>query len=294
MEYPDDGLRHAEDLARGEELVELVSRPAQDRRASAHRHPEAAAAGAVRPAHPRVPADVVDRRYRVVLGAALEGDLELPRQRRAQGMAQQVTGERLRVGRHVEGLALRDARVGTRGDVAHRVAASLPRGEPGLGEASHRRLHVVELHEVELHVLARGDVAEAAGPALGDVGQRPELRDVQRSLGNLDPDHLRVAGLALPVGPADEAEGAPLVGGQLAALVPVEGGHELVDVGLVGERQAGAAEGTDVGQRRHDGLLNGPRPRPRRRRRPPRCGRGPRRATPRRPRRSCPALRARR
>ena len=46
-------------------------------------------------------------RERVVLGAALEGDLELARQRRAQRMAQQVARERLGVGRHVEHLVAR-------------------------------------------------------------------------------------------------------------------------------------------------------------------------------------------
>ena len=167
-------------------------------------------------------------------------------------MAQQVPREGLGVGRHVEGLALGHPRVGAGGDVAHRVDAGLPGGEPGLGEAPHRELHVVELHEVELHVLAGGHVAEAARPALGDVGEGAELRDVQDSLGDLDPDHLRVARLALAVGAADEPEGAPLVGRQLAALVPLQGGDELVDVGLVGEREPRAAEGADVGKRRHE------------------------------------------
>ena len=41
---------------------------------------------------------------------------------------------------------------------------------PGVGETAHRQLDVVQLEEVQLDVLARGDVAESARVALGDLG----------------------------------------------------------------------------------------------------------------------------
>ena len=118
--------------------------------------------------------------------------------------------------------------------------------EPGVRQPPHRELHLVQLHEVELHVLARGDVAEAARPAFGDVGQGAELGDVQDALRDLDADHLHVA-LALAVRAAHQAERAPLVGRQLAALVALERGHELLDLGLARERQPRSAERADVG-----------------------------------------------
>ena len=108
-------LGHVEDLARGQELEEQPGRRAQDRRAAAGGDPEAARAGAVRRGRrARKPRSLMAVE-RVVLGAALEGDLELARQRRAQRMAQQVARQRLGVGRDVEHLVRRRRRrTGTR------------------------------------------------------------------------------------------------------------------------------------------------------------------------------------
>ena len=65
---------------------------------------------------------------------------------------------------------------------------------------------------MELDVLAGGDVAEAARVALGDVGQRVELRLGQDALRNLHPQHLRVARLPLAVGAPQQPERPPFVG----------------------------------------------------------------------------------
>ena len=157
-------------------------------------------------------------------------------------MAQQKPRQRLGVRRDVEPLVGGDAGVRARGDVAHRVAARLARRQPGVGEAAHRGLDVVQLDEVELHVLPRRDVAEAARVALADVGQRVELIAGQDALRDLHPQHLRVLGLTLAVGAAHQPERAPLIGRHLAALVALERRHELVDVGLARERQPRAAE----------------------------------------------------
>jgi hypothetical protein len=96
---------------------------------------------------------------------------------------------------------------------------------------------------MELDVLPRRDVAEAARILLAHLGQRLQLRRREQALGDLDAQHLRILGLPLAVGAADEAEGSPLVGGDLAALVLVEYGHELVDIGLTGKRQPRTAVG---------------------------------------------------
>ena len=81
---------------------------------------------------------------------------------------------------------------------------------------------------------------------LADVGERDELIAREHALRNLDAQHLRVVGLTLPVGAAHETERAPLVRRHLAALVSLERGDELVDVGLAGKRQPRASVSADV------------------------------------------------
>src|SRR5262249_61880318 len=100
---------------------------------------------------------------------------ELWRPRGAEWMAQAAAGHRLGFRRDVELLVGGDAGVRGGGDVAPRVAARFARRQPGAAEPVHRVLDVVQLDEVELDVLPRGDVAEAARVALADVGQRVQL-----------------------------------------------------------------------------------------------------------------------
>src|SRR5918995_1184217 len=67
---------------------------------------------------------------------------------------------------------------------------------------------------------------------------RTELPHASR---DFDAQHLRVRGLALPVGAAYQPERPPLVRRDLAALVSLERRHELVDVGDGRKRQPRAA-----------------------------------------------------
>ena len=248
FEHPQHRLGDAQDLRGRQELVQQPGRGRHDRGAAAGGDAEAAAA--VRPGD-RAEAEIVDPGRDVIGGAALEGDLELARQRRAERVAQQVAGQRLRVRRDVEPLVGGNAGVRAGGDVAHRAAARLPGGQPRVGEAAHRRLDVVQLDEMKLHVLPGGDVAEAARVALADVGERLELLAGQDALRDLDPQHLRVFRLALAVGAAHQPERAPLVGRHLAALVALERRHEFVDVGLAREREPRAPEGLGIVNDRH-------------------------------------------
>jgi hypothetical protein len=104
----------------------------------------------------------------------------------------------------------------------------------------------VELHEVELDVLARGDVAKAARVGLGHRRKGVKLPRVEHPLRHLDPKHVDVAVLPLAIGAADQAERAPLVGADLPALKLLQRGEELVDVVLVGERETRATKGLRV------------------------------------------------
>ena len=167
-------------------------------------------------------------------------------------MPQQEPRQRLGVRRDVERLVGGHAGELAGGDVADRVAARLARRQAGVGEPAHRRFDVVQLHEVQLHVLPRRDVAEAARVLLGHVGERVQLLAGQHALRDLHADHLRIVGLPLAVGAAHQPEDAPLLGRDLAALELPEHVGELVDVGFAGERQARAPERARVDRMRMD------------------------------------------
>ncbi len=234
MKDAEDGFGGVDDLSRGHERKEQVAGLARNRGSSSDSELEAPLAAAVAVEDLGAPPQVVDRRERVVFEATFKGDLEFARERRAQGVPQQVTGQRFRIGRHVEDLVRRHARVGAAGDVAHRVSTGFAGGQAGIGQQPHRVLHIAELHEVELDVLSGGDVTEASRMALGHLRQRVELTRIQNSLRNLDPQHLNIA-LPLPIGAANQAKSAPLVGRQGARLELFERGDEFVDVCFAGK-----------------------------------------------------------
>ena len=165
-------LGHVEHLFDRHEVVEHVAGHRQNRRAA--RDGDAEPALAVLDARP--PPDVVDRGERVILAASLECNLELPRQLRRERMPQEVARQRFGVRRHVEDLGLGGPGIRTAGDVAHRVAARLARGQPFIAQLAHHLFDDAELHEVVLDVLACGDVTEATGVACRDAGQRSHLR----------------------------------------------------------------------------------------------------------------------
>ena len=109
--------------------------------------------------------------------------------------------------------------------------------KPAFGEDFEHLLDVGQLHEVKLQVLPRGDVPEPARIALGHVGQRVNLRDVHQTLRDLDANHLHVR-LPLPVGAAQQAERAPLIRAELAALERFELGDELVNLRRIRKRES--------------------------------------------------------
>ena len=241
MEHAHDGLGGVEHAPGRQELEEHAARPRHRRGAAAHGDAEAQTPDALAILDGRAPADVVDPGEGVVFGAALEGDLELARQRRRQGMAEEVPRQRLGVWRDVEHLVLGGARVLARGDVAHGVAARLSGRQTLAREKLEGSFGIGELDEMELDVLPRGDVAETARVALGDLRQRVELIAAQHALRDLHADHVQVV-LPLAVKAAHQAECPPLVGAQLSAFKRVQRLDELVEVGLRGKRQTRSSQ----------------------------------------------------
>ena len=106
-----------------------------------------------------------------------------------------------------------------------------------------------ELDEVELHVLARGEVAPAARIGLGDVGEHLELVGLDLAVRDLHPHHLAGAALALAVDALVEAEDAELVVVELTREVPAHAVLEAVE--LVGDDgvEGGSPEFGDVDHR---------------------------------------------
>jgi len=103
-----------------------------------------------------------------VFAGADDGHLELARQKSELGVQRaplaQNFGKRARVGHLVGGDA--GQRVGA--DVADAVAAGLDAVHIDAGQQLHDLGRVLERNPVELHVLARGEVAVTGGQAAGD------------------------------------------------------------------------------------------------------------------------------
>ena len=106
---------------------------------------------------------------------------------------------------------------------------------PTLGKQAHHVAGADQVDEVELDVLARGDVAAAqAGVLLGDLAHHVHLLGVDAAVGQLDAHHLLVH-LALAVGAHAQAERRELAL-QRFGVGAVARGLELVVLDLFVER----------------------------------------------------------
>ena len=205
--HPQDRLDGGEQVVARRELLERDRRVRVGAEAAGHEHAEAGFDGAVgeRAVH-RDHADVVEHRLAAVGGAAGEVDLELARHPLRDRVAQEEVLGGLGPRADVEHLVGARAGEVAAHHVAHGVAAGLTAGEADRREVAQCGGGVLELHEVELGVLAGGEVAPAAGVGLGDVGEHLELVGLDLAVGDLHPQHLVVAALALAVDPLVEAE----------------------------------------------------------------------------------------
>jgi hypothetical protein len=116
-------------------------------------------------------------------------------------------------------------------DVADRVAAGLAAGHAGAAEQAHDLGNLLELHEVELHVLPGGDVPPAPRVGVGEVGHHLELVGQHAAPRDLHAHHLVVPALALAVDAVVQAEDAERVLFDLAGQVLGEDLLELLGVG---------------------------------------------------------------
>ena len=189
-EHPRDSLQGREDLGLGHERIEQPGLVGHRAEAAPDVHLESALrAPAGLPGHRDRPEVMhVDETARM-LPAPRERHLELAAEVLGIGMTEQKPHGRAGVGGHVERLVAADAREGAGGDVAHAVAARLPRGDADRREPAHQGRGVVELDEVELHVLPGRDVADSVAVFLGEVGEGVHLLGGHPAERDLDPVH---------------------------------------------------------------------------------------------------------
>ena len=174
VEDPQARLDGGQQVLAGGELLEGQRRVRVGAEAAGDEHPEARLdVPSSRRAGDADDADVVEHGLAAVGGAAGEVDLELAGQALGERVAQEVLERGLGPRRDVEHLVRAGAGEVAALHVADGVAARLAGGEPDRGEVAQDLGDLLELHEVELDVLAGGDVAPAAGVGVGDV--RPSV-----------------------------------------------------------------------------------------------------------------------
>ena len=147
-------------------------------------------------------------------------------------MADEVAHIRPRVGGDIEQLALERARPRVAGDVAHRIAAPLARGQAGVTQLADQLGRIRQRNVMHLDVLAGSDVALAQRDvAVDHLGEGIELVGSDTAHRQLDANHLNRR-LPLSVDALLEAELDELVLLDLALEETGRFGIEVVELAL--------------------------------------------------------------
>ncbi len=162
------------------------------------------------------------------IGAAVEADFELARHGVREALAQEGVSNLAGIRAHIENFVAGEAGVRAGRDVADGVEAGFAAGHAHVLQHVHGVGKAGERHEVELHVLARGEVATGAGAEIGDVGKAVHLGSSERAAGNFGAHHLDAC---LPLAVAAEAKpvAAEIVFRNVAGEELVGLGAELFD-----------------------------------------------------------------
>ena len=178
-------------------------------------------------------ANIVEHRLAAVGAAAREVHLELARQTLTQWVANEVTERGIGPSGDIEVFVRARTSEMAGHHVAHGVATRLAAGEPDCCELTHEFGNPSELNEVDLHVLAGGDVTPAAREVLGEVAHHVHLLGRDGACGQLDAHHLIGAALALAVDAIVEAHHSKDVFANLAGKVLRNGLFEANNVALL-------------------------------------------------------------
>ena len=140
-------------------------------------------------------------------------DLELARQERELGMDRRPLAQHLGPYPRILDLVDRHPGVGIGRDIADAVAAGLDRMHLDLGQRIKDVGRILEPDPVELDVLTRREVAEAAVPLAGDQGKLAHLPRRQDAVGDGDPQHI---GMQLQVEAVLQPQRLELLLGEIA------------------------------------------------------------------------------
>ena len=183
-------LRDRQQLFLGQELVEQLAPGAAPRRARRRRRARSRAGLAVHLAR----AAMAPRSWMFVRPQALcsqpeKAILNLRPKSWVSGWPSRKNVQRVRVGRDVERLRAADAGERAGGDVADGVAAGLARGDADGGQAAHDVGRVLDVDEVQLDVLAGGDVQMRSEYSSAQLGEHVHLLGGDLPARDLDPLH---------------------------------------------------------------------------------------------------------
>ena len=239
---PHNGVQVVQDLVRRQEFPNWGGQHRRAAHAATHQHPKTQPCRArvgLRVRRPdQVQAHVMPERGGTVVERAGHRNLELARQKSELGLQRAPLAQDFAIGARVGDLVDCNAGALVAGDVAYAVAAGLDAVHVHAGQQVHHVGAVFQADPVELHVLAGGEVAIAAGDSTGhglgkfqpagrqrfgprgvmvtgDFGEHPQLGRRQLAIGHRHPQHRRVA-LHIPA--VLQAQRLELVVRQLASL----------------------------------------------------------------------------
>ena len=183
--HVDDGAKDRDHVVHGDEDAQVARQPRPGGQPAADAYGESGVACLLDPNQ----ADAVDLGRVALEGAAGDGDLVLAREVAVIGVPVEEIGDCLDDRTGVEDFVGGQSSHGAARDVTHGVAASAARGQPRAVQRFEDPGQVVQLHAVELDVLARGQLAVVAAEILGHPADGAQLVWREPSARQLDPHH---------------------------------------------------------------------------------------------------------
>ncbi len=218
-----DRLDVSQEVALGEKIADLAPDHRRSPKPSADINRKADLARIV--AHD-LQSDVMRLDHRAIVRCAVDGDLELARQKREFGMERRPLPHDFGVRARVGDLVMRDAGEMVGRHIANAVSRGLDRVHLDARELGQNVGHILERRPVELEILAGGEMTVAAVVIARDLGQLSHLARVENAVRDRDAQHV---GVKLQVEAVHQPMGAELLLGQFAAEAARDLIAELLD-----------------------------------------------------------------
>ncbi|CAB4878411.1 unannotated protein [freshwater metagenome] len=247
LEHAQHGLDRGEQVLAGREFLEGKSRVRSGTEPSGDVHTKAGLHRAVlERSGGSHHADIVEHRLAAIRGTTREVHLELAGEPLAERVAHEVSIDGFGPGCDVKMLVRARAGEVTRHHIAHRVATRLAARQAYCGKLAEEGGDVAQFDEVELHVLASGDMPPPTRELGGDLAEQLQLLGGDGAGGHLHAHHLVGPALALAVDAVVQPHHPEHVLGDLAGEVLADGLLEPFDVtDLLGVEISGLRCGCD-------------------------------------------------